>query len=124
MKPAWGMGGGAVLSALAVVVMPGMESDREVLLGMLGPLAAAIGTWVLVARTYASDRPERLTPLMIVAFAAKMVFFGVYVAVMLTVLSLRPTPFVTSFTVYFIALYAVEARSMQRLFAGGMHARR
>lgn len=122
MNLVWWMAGGATLTALAVMLVPGMDSDREVLLGMLGPLAAAVGTWVLVHRTYTSDRPERLTPLMIVAFAAKVVFFGVYVTVMLTVLSLRPAPFVTTFTIYFIALYAIEARSMQRLFAGGMRA--
>jgi hypothetical protein len=104
-----------------VVALPGTVHDLEVLLGMAGPLAAASVTWVAVERTYRSD-PARVTPLMIAAFAAKMVFFGAYVAVMLAVLSLRPAPFVVSFTGYFIALYAVEAACLQRLFAGGMRA--
>jgi len=115
MKPAWWMVGSAVLSWLAVAALPAVESDREVLLGMLAPLAGAVGTWVLVARTYAS-RPERLTPLMVAAFGGKLVFFGVYVTVMLRVLSLRPFPFVISFTTYFIALHLFEALCLQRLF--------
>jgi hypothetical protein len=85
---------------------------------MAGPLAAAIATWVLVERTYAL-RPERLTGLMVAAFGAKMVFFGAYVTLMLTVVGVRPTPFVASFTAYFIGLYAIEALCMQRLFAAG-----
>ena len=115
---AW-MAGGGVLSCLAVTALPAVDSDAEVLLGMAGPLAAAAVTWVLVHRTFTS-RPAQLTPLMIVAFGGKMVFFGVYVTVMLTVLALRPAPFVISFTVYFIALYAIEAFCLQRLFASGM----
>jgi len=118
MKPVWWMSGSSLLSSLAVAALPGVESGREILLGMAGPLCGAVGTWVLVARTFPSH-PERLTPLMIAAFGGKMVFFGAYVTVMLTVLSLRPVPFVISFTVYFIALYLTEALWMQRLFARG-----
>ena len=33
-----------------------LSSDVEVLLGMLAPLAGAVATWVLVARTYARGR--------------------------------------------------------------------
>jgi len=115
MKPAWWMVGSAVLSWLVVAAIPGVESDREMLLGMLGPLAAAVGTWVLVARTYTST-PERLTSRMVAAFGGKLVFFGEYVPVMLKVVSLRPLPFVISFTTYFIALHMFEALCLQRLF--------
>lgn len=117
MKPVWWMVGAGALSWLAVSAMPGVDSDVELLLGMIAPLAGAVATWVLVARTYAS-RPERLTPFMIAAFGGKLVFFGVYVTVMLGVLSLRPLPFVISFTTSFIALHLFEALCMQRLFAG------
>ena len=84
---------------------------------MLAPLAGAAATWVLVARTFTS-RPELLTPLMVAAFAGKLVFFGAYVTIMLRVLALRPLPFVISFTTYFIALHLFEALCLQRLFAG------
>jgi hypothetical protein len=87
-----------------------------ILLGLAGPLAAVIVTWILVKRTWRA-KPELLTGLMVAGFAGKMIFFGVYVTVMLTVLSLPPTPFVVSFTASFIALYAIEAVWMQRLFA-------
>jgi len=116
MKPAWWMVGSAVLSWLVVAAIPEVDSDREVLLGMLAPLTGAVGTWVLVARTYPSQ-PERLTSLMVAAFGAKLVFFGAYVTVMLKVLALRPLPFVISFTTYFIALHMFEALCLQRLFA-------
>ena len=84
---------------------------------MLAPLASAAFTWVLVARNFTS-RPEAVTPLMVAAFAGKLVFFGVYVTIMLRLLSLRPLPFVVSFTTYFIALHLFEALCLQRLFAG------
>lgn len=87
----------------------------EVLFGMAGPLAVAGGSWVLAERTW-RRRPERLTAVMIAAFAGKMVFFAAYVALMLSVLSLRPIPFVASFTVSFIALHLAEALALRRLF--------
>ena len=117
MKPVWWMVGSGVLSWLLIAAMPGVESNVEVLLGMIAPLAGAVATWVLVVRTYTS-RPEWLMPLMVAAFGGKLVFFGAYVAVMLGVLSLRPLPFVISFTTYFIALHFFEALCLQRLFAG------
>jgi hypothetical protein len=86
-----------------------------VVLGMAAPLAATTASWVLTERTF-TRTPERLTGLMMAGFAAKMVFFGAYVAVMLAVLDLQPTAFVASFTGYFIALYLVEALLMRRMF--------
>ncbi len=116
MKLVWWMAAGALASSIAVAALPGVESDREVLLGMIAPLAAATGTAVLVVRTWAS-RPEALTPLMIAAFGAKLVFFGAYVTVVLKLLAVRPMPFVVSFTVYFIGLHLIEALWLQRFFA-------
>ena len=117
MKPVWWMAGASLASWLAIAAVPGVDSDREVLLGLLGPLAGAAVTWILVVRTYAS-RPERLTGLMVAAFGGKLVFFGAYVTVMLKVLALRPLPFVASFTAYFIGLHIFEALCLQRLFVG------
>lgn len=116
MKPLWWMVGSSLVSSFAVAAVPGLESDREVVLGMLAPLAGAAATWILVVRGYAL-RPESLTRLMITAFAGKLVFFGAYVTVMLKVLLLRPLPFVISFTTYFIGLHLFEALCLQRLFA-------
>jgi hypothetical protein len=112
---AW-MAGLSLLSWLVVAALPGMESDREVLFGLLGPLAAVSATWILVDRTHRSH-PERLPALLIAGLAGKMIFFGGYVTVMLTALALQPVPFAVSFTAYFLALYAVQAVCLQRLSA-------
>ena len=106
-----------VSTALAVAIV-GRQAGSDVVLGMLGPLAAATVSWVLTERTY-RRRPERLTAMMATAFFVKMVFFGAYVAVMLKVVGVHPVPFIASFTSYFIALYLTEALLMRRLFAGG-----
>jgi hypothetical protein len=108
----------SVGSVLLLVVLSRRDTRPDVVLGMIAPLAATSVSWVLTERTYKRN-PERLTALMMSGFAAKMVFFGAYVAVMLKVLRLQPVPFVASFTGYFIALYLVEALLMRRLFAGG-----
>jgi hypothetical protein len=117
MKPLWWMAGASIGSWAALAVAPGFASEREVLFGMLAPLLGAAATWLIVTRTYPS-RPELLTPLMVTAFAAKFVFFGVYATIALKVLALQPRPFVISFTAYFIALHLFEALCLQRLFAG------
>jgi hypothetical protein len=112
------MAGAGVVSWLAATAVAGANTGTEVLFGMLGPLAAVIGSWAVMERTHRM-RPERLTTVMIAAFAAKMVFFAAYVTVMLEVLALRPIPFVASFTCHFIGLYGLEALYLRRLFIRG-----
>ena len=90
---------------------------------MLGPLVAVCVTWIIAERFY-NVHPEGSTAVMIKAFAAKMLFFGLYVTVMLRVLSLRPVPFIVSFTGFFIVLYFIEALYLRRLFWRGMRASR
>jgi hypothetical protein len=104
-------------SWLAVTMLKG-DANPEVLFGMVGPLLAACTSWVAVERMHAAA-PERVMSVMLTAFMVKMMFFGVYVAGMLRGLELRRTPFVVSFTVYFIALYAMEALFLKRLFESG-----
>jgi hypothetical protein len=108
--------GGSVASWLVATAVTGPVMGREVLAGMLGPLLVAVVTWEMADKTFRQN-PERLTARMITAFAAKLVFFGAYVAVMLLALALRPIPFVVSFTAYFIALHLAEALYLRRLFA-------
>ena len=105
-------------SWLAAMAMVGTRIGVDVLAGMLGPLAVAAISWVMAERTY-RRRPEQLTAVMVAAFGVKMVFFGAYVAIALKVLSLRPIPFVSSFTAYFIGLHLIEALYLRRLLAGG-----
>src|SRR5262245_56490371 len=106
---------GCVLSSLVVTLLSDV-AGLDIVLGMCGPLASASGSWLLTERTWRRE-PARLTAIMIAAFAAKLIFFAVYVAFMLSVLSLRPIPFVASFTAYFIALHLLEAASLRRLLA-------
>jgi hypothetical protein len=84
--------------------------------GMAGPLAVAVVAWVLTDARYRRNR-SGLTSLLTTAFAVKMVFFGMYVVVMLKVLTLPPIPFVASFVAYFIALHLMEALFLQRLLS-------
>jgi hypothetical protein len=118
MKAVAWMAAVSLLGAALAIVVAGRHAAAEVLLGMTGPLVAATVSWVLTERTYKRD-PQALTALMTAAFGAKMLYFGVYVAVMLQLVGLHPVPFVVSFTGYFIALYLTEALLMRRLFAGG-----
>ncbi len=116
MKPLWTMTSVSLVTAAVIAALPGVESGREVVFGMLAPLAGAAVTWVTAARLFPS-RPELLMSMMVATFGAKLVFFGTYIAVMLKVVMLQPMPFVASFTAYFITLHIVEALYLQRLFA-------
>ncbi len=102
---------GSVLSAAALATRFG----TEVWLGMLAPLVVVSATWMLTQRVYKAS-PERLTSVMISAFAGKLVFFGAYVGLAVGVLGVKPVPFAVSFTGYFIALHMIEALWMKRLF--------
>jgi hypothetical protein len=111
------MAGVSVLSWLATVAFLD-DVHPEALAGMLGPLVAVCSTWIAVVRTHAVT-PEKVTTVLVAGFALKMLFFGVYVAVMLGLVDVRPVPFVASFTGYFIALYAMEALFLKRLLTVG-----
>ncbi len=108
------MAGAAIGSWLAVSATGGDRVNPEALFGMAGPLVAVCVSWLVVQRIHRVT-PERTMAAMIIGFAAKFVFFGAYVAVMLGVLSLRPVPFMTAFVSYFIALYAMQALFFRRL---------
>jgi hypothetical protein len=116
MKPVPVMAAASVAAWLVVAAFSGARTGVEALLGMLGPLGVACGTWVLMERAY-RRRPELLTSVMVGALVAKMVFFAAYVAIMIRVLAVRPVPFMASFTGFFIGLYAIEALYLRRLFA-------
>jgi hypothetical protein len=115
-------GASLVCSAALFMVLPVGEGRGAVLVGMAGPLAVAVSTWMLVTRLY-QRAPDRVSALMIKLFAAKLMLFGVFVAV--AVMSLSPgnvVPFVVSFTCHYILLHLMEAFYLRRLFAGDHHA--
>jgi hypothetical protein len=105
-----------VASWLLATALLGTGIGKDVLLGMLGPLGMACGSWLLMERTYRS-KPQQLTGVMLAAFGGKLIFFGAYVALMIRGVAVRPVPFVASFTGYFIGLLAIEALCLKRLLA-------
>ena len=98
----------------AAVAAP--EAALEVGLGAAGPLVVGVGSLVLMDRAYKRS-PEQLTRLMVRAFLAKLVFFGLYMALIVSMLSLDVLWLAGSFTVSFVVLHMAEARHLQRLFA-------
>jgi hypothetical protein len=104
----------AVGSVLSAAVL-GAWFGGAIWLGMLGPLVVVSATWVLTERIYRSH-PERLTSMMISAFAGKLIFFGAYVGLVIGVLGVQAVPFAASFTGYFIVLHMIEALLLKRLF--------
>lgn len=112
MRVVW-VAAGSVLSALAVA--SATRYGHEIWWGMMGPLMVVIATWRLTARVYEAN-PERLTSVMIGAFAGKLVFFGAYVGLAIGVFGVQPVPFALSFTGYYIALHVIEALWLKRLF--------
>jgi len=106
---------GASVGTWLVLTLSAGDVNPEALFGMLGPLASACATWIVVAR--AAAVPERVTAVMVTGLMVKMVFFAAYVAGMLKGAGLRPVPFVVSFAGFFIALHAMEAVFLRRLFA-------
>jgi hypothetical protein len=119
----WMGGAGLVIWLVATTALGAQASLGETALGVAGPLAATCGSWLLIVRTMRRD-PTQVTPLMMKSFAAKLLFFGLYVVLMVTVLKLRPVPFIVSFTSAFITLYLIEAVYLQRLFAEGLRTSR
>lgn len=107
----------SVATCLATAAVLDGPARLAVGFGMVGPLGVAVASWVLIERTF-RRRPQQLTGHLTVAFGAKMVFFGLHVAVGLRVLLLPVVPFVVSFASYFIALHLAEALCMRRLFSG------
>ena len=117
MAPVAWLTGISIGSWLMLAAWLEQNTGLAVLSGMLGPLAMAVGSWLLTERMHRRS-PDRVTALMMAAFGAKMLFVGVYLVLMLRVLAVEPIPFVASFASYFIVLYVVEALYLKRLFAG------
>jgi F0F1-type ATP synthase assembly protein I len=118
MKLVWWMLSGSILTALILTVLIRPENRLELWTGMLGPLSSAVASWIAMHRKYIR-RPEGLTALMIKAFAAKMIFFAVFITVLVSFGWVRPIPFVVSFVGYFLALHMMEAIGLRRLQAFG-----
>ena len=110
----------SVVCWLAVLGVTGRQTIGAALLGAVGPLAAAVATWVIVHRAHLRD-PERTSAVMIKLFAGKLLFFGAYVT---AVVMSRPDGtmvFVASFVSQYILLHVMEAIFLRRLFSAPVH---
>ena len=121
MKAVGGMVAGslAVLAAVAPWLTPAGRIGA--LLGLLGPLMMAAVSWLVIERVHRA-RQAAVTSVMTAGFGLKLLFVGVYVAVVLGLTAIDQISFVWSFTGFFIALYVVEALLLRGLFAGTMRA--
>lgn len=108
----------SLAACLAALALAGLAVTAEIVSGMAAPLVSAAVSWQVIQRTHAAA-PERLTNVLVAAFAIKAVLFGAYVAIALAVLDLRPLPFIAVFTSYYVALHVWEAVLLKRLLAGG-----
>jgi len=113
MQALWWVIGIAVATGVAVAIL---GRGFEVLLGVAGPAVVAGASWVIMMRTWARE-PAALLPLMLRAFAAKVLLFAGYVAVVAGLFDVRVTPFAISFTVTFLAAYTAEAYGLWRMMA-------
>jgi hypothetical protein len=109
------MGALSVISWVLVTWLAPARVNPELAFAMGGTLASAMVSWIVTERTQRAA-PERVTGVMVASLAAKMVFFGTYVVIVVRLVGVRPIPFVIGFTGYFIGLHVVEALFLKRLF--------
>lgn len=114
MKLVWWMLAGSILAAIVLTLLVGAHTRLEIWFGMLGPLIAAAASWIAMVREYARSH-RGMTRLLIRAFAAKMIFFAVYIIVLLRTRYVRPIPFVICFAGFYLALHFVEAMGLRRM---------
>jgi len=105
-----------VASWAAITAAGGAGFNPELAFGMAAPLAGAAVSWRVVERTHA-QAPEQVTSVLVAGFAAKMLFFGIYVG-LLGALWLRPVPLVVAFAASFLVLHMIEAGYLRKLLAG------
>ena len=121
MKLFWQMLFGSIFPSFILSTLLFKEIKTEIWLGMAGPLAAALISWILMLRQH-ERAPDGLTALLIKSFAAKMIFVAAYVSILIKVNAVAPVPFAISFTCYFIFLHVMEAIGLHRLQASGVPA--
>ena len=109
----------AVTIATAVTAVTGPAPAADGLLGVAAPAIAACGAGTIVARMQRTA-PERTTQTMVGLMMAKVLVFGVYTAVLLGLRLVTPAPFVAGFAISFVALHAIQAMHLRRLFVANI----
>jgi hypothetical protein len=114
---------GAVGSAALAGLLTTPYVRAAIVLGMLGPLAATVVSWVGVEHAYRQD-PLTVTGVMLRAWLIKALFFAAYLVAVIKGLDVSGQPFAVSLAAYFLVLHTVEAMLLKRLFAGAWRAAR
>jgi hypothetical protein len=114
VKAAFWMAVVALGVGLGATAVFGASAGAEIVAGLAAPLLTGSGSAAVTERTHRLD-PQRVLPLLMTAFVVKMLFFGAYVAVMLSVVGLQPLPFALTFVAAFIVLHVIEALQVRRL---------
>jgi len=117
LSPVVWMIAGAIGSAIVAGLVTAPDIRAAIVLGMVGPLAATIGTWVAVEQAYRRD-PLAVTGVMLRAWLIKALFFTIYVIAVIRGLGVNGQPFAVSLASYFLVLHTVEAMLLKRLFRG------
>lgn len=117
LSPVVWMIAGAVGSATVAGLVTAPDIRAAIVLGMVGPLAATIGTWVAVQHAYRQD-PLAVTGVMLRGWLIKALFFTIYLIAVIRGLGVSGQPFAVSLASYFLVLHTVEAMLLKRLFSG------
>jgi hypothetical protein len=117
LSPVVWMIAGAIGSAAVAGLVTAPDIRAAIVLGMVGPLAATIGTWVAVEQAYRRD-PLAVTGVMLRAWLIKALFFTIYLIAVIRGLGVNGQPFAVSLASYFLVLHTVEAMLLKRLFRG------
>lgn len=118
---AWMIAGAIGSATLAGLVAPDMRA--AIVLGMVGPLAATVISWVAVEHAFRQD-PLTVTGVMLRAWLIKALFFTAYLLAVIKGLHVSGQPFAVSLASYFLVLHTVEAMLLKRLFSGAWRAAR
>ena len=123
LSPVVWMIAGAIGSATVAGLVTAPDIRAAIVLGMVGPLAATIVTWVAVEHAYRRD-PLAVTGVMLRAWLIKALFFTIYLIAVIRGLGVSGQPFAVSLASYFLVLHLIEAMLLKRLFSGAWRAAR
>ena len=116
LSPVVWMIAGAIGSAAVAGLVTAPDIRSAIVLGMVGPLAATVGSWVAIEYAYRQD-PLKVTGVMLRAWLLKALFFTVYLVAVVGGLGVSGQAFAVSLASYFLVLHTIEAMLLKRLFS-------
>ena len=91
---------------------------KEIFIGMIAPLLITLISIMWIKKVFKTN-PAKVTATMTKSFFIKMVLFALYFIIILSFYAFNPSPFVISFTGFFILFYIIEAIFLKKLFQPG-----